>query len=106
MTVPPNASKSHDRAKGHIRAALALIVVVGWLMWVAPAAAESIDAIVVTATRIPEPVAQIPADISALSGGEILARGAADMAGVLALVPGAEAPAGGDAGPSSAVPSF
>jgi iron complex outermembrane receptor protein len=68
--------------------------------------AEALDVIVVTATRIPQPADQIPADISVVSGKEIAARGATDLAGVLSLVPGVEAPAGGDAGPSSAVPSF
>jgi iron complex outermembrane receptor protein len=68
--------------------------------------AEGLDVVVVTATRIPEPADRIPADISVVSGKEIAARGATDMAGALSLVPGVEAPAGGDAGPSSAVPSF
>jgi iron complex outermembrane receptor protein len=49
---------------------------------------------------------RIPADIALISGEEIRARGATDMASALALVSGVEAPAGGDAGPSSAVPSF
>jgi iron complex outermembrane receptor protein len=70
------------------------------------AMAEGTDVVVVTATRIPEPADRIPADISVVSGKEAAARGATDMAGVLSLVPGVEAPAGGDAGPSSAVPSF
>src|ERR1700724_4492828 len=70
------------------------------------AMAEGLDVVVVTATRIPEPADRIPADISVVSGKETAARGATDMAGVLSLVPGVEAPAGGDAGPSSAVPSF
>ena len=64
------------------------------------------DTVVVTATRIPEPMDRIPAEISVVSGDEVLERGATDMAGALALVPGVEAPQGGDAGPSSAVPSF
>ena len=71
-----------------------------------PAAAASIDAVVVTATRIPEPMDRIPAEISVVPGDEMLERSATDMAGALALVPGVEAPQGGDAGPSSAVPSF
>jgi iron complex outermembrane receptor protein len=70
------------------------------------AEAEPLDAVVVTATRIPQPADQIPAAISVISGTELIARGATDMATVLSLVPGVEAPAGGDAGPSSAVPSF
>lgn len=68
--------------------------------------AEPLDVVVVTATRIPEPADQIPADISVVSGKEIAGRGATNMATVLSLVAGVEAPAGGDAGPSSAVPSF
>src|ERR1700726_3128195 len=62
--------------------------------------------VVVTATRIPEPADEVPAFISVVSGSELGARGAADMATALSLVPGAEAPPGGDAGPSSAVPSL
>ncbi len=74
------------------------------------AAAETTDGpletIVVTATRIPEPLDRIPADISVVSGEELIARGAWDMSKALSLVPGVEAPSGGDAGPSSAVPAF
>jgi iron complex outermembrane recepter protein len=74
------------------------------------AAAETLDGpletIVVTATRFPEPLDRIPADISVVSGKELITRGAWDMSKVLSLVSGVEAPAGGDAGPSSAVPAF
>ncbi len=65
-----------------------------------------LDQIVVTATREPEALARIPAEISVVSSEELRARDARDLAQALALVPGVEAPAGGDAGPSSAVPSF
>lgn len=68
--------------------------------------AEPLDAVVVTATRFPESADRIPADITLVSGQEASARGAKDMASVLSLVAGVEAPPGGDAGPSSAVPSF
>lgn len=71
-----------------------------------PSRADSIDDVVVTATRIPEPADRVPAAISVVSGAELRARGASDMAGAVSLVSGVEAPAGGDAGPSSAVPSF
>jgi len=57
----------------------------------------------VTATRVPEPIDRIPATLSVVSGEELRARDAQDMAGALGLVSGVEAPAGGDAGPSSAV---
>lgn len=70
------------------------------------AADDFLQTITVTATRIPEPVDQIPADISIVSGQELIARDAWDMSKALSLVPGVEAPAGGDAGPSSAVPAF
>jgi outer membrane receptor protein involved in Fe transport len=60
----------------------------------------------VTATRIPEPIDRIPATLSVVSGEELRSRDAQDMASALSLVSGVEAPAGGDAGPSSAVPSF
>jgi iron complex outermembrane recepter protein len=75
---------------------------------VAPLAArgEGIADVVVTATRVPEPVDRIPADLSTVDGDGLERRGARDMASALALVPGVEAPSGGDAGPSSAVPSF
>ena len=60
----------------------------------------------VTATRIPEPIDRIPATLSVVSGDELRSSDAQDMASALSLVSGVEAPAGGDAGPSSAVPSF
>jgi iron complex outermembrane receptor protein len=68
--------------------------------------ATALGRIVVTATRIGEPADEVPADISVVSGDELTARGASTMATALSLVPGVEAPAGGDAGPSSTVPSF
>jgi len=64
------------------------------------------DVITVTATRIPEPLDQIPATLSVVSGEELRARDARNLASALSLVSGVEAPAGADAGPSSAVPSF
>lgn len=66
----------------------------------------AVGPLTVTATRIPEPIEQIPADISVVAGDELRARNARDLASALSLVSGVEAPAGGDAGPSSAVPSF
>jgi iron complex outermembrane receptor protein len=67
---------------------------------------DALTDVVVTATRIPEPADRIAADIDVVSGKDLAARGATTMASALSLVPGVEAPAGGDAGPSSAVPSF
>lgn len=83
-----------------------LLALIGWMVLSASARASPSEVIVVTATRIPEPVDRIPADISVVSGEELSARGSTDMASALSLVPGVEAPAGGDAGPSSAVPAF
>src|SRR5579862_5359892 len=65
-----------------------------------------LSVITITATRIPEPIDQIPASLSVVTGDELRARDARDMASALSLVSGVEAPASGDAGPSSAVPSF
>jgi iron complex outermembrane recepter protein len=62
--------------------------------------------VAITATRIPEPIDQTPAYISIVPGAELRARDPQNMASALSLVSGVEAPAGGDAGPSSAVPSF
>src|SRR5437016_14191735 len=59
--------------------------------------------ITVTATRVPEPVDQIPVSISVVSGRELRARDAWEMASALSGVSGVEAPAGGDAGPSSEI---
>jgi outer membrane receptor protein involved in Fe transport len=67
---------------------------------------SALSEITITATRIPEPVEQIPASVSSVGGAELSARDARDMASALSLVAGVEAPAGGDAGPSSSVPSF
>src|SRR5438105_5649591 len=69
-------------------------------------APSPVDQVVVTATRVPEANDRVPADTSVVSGAELRARDAWDMQPGLTLVPGVEAPAGGDAGPSSAVPSF
>ena len=73
-----------------------------------PASAEpAADApVVVTATKIPEPVDRVPADISIVTAKDLTSRDAWDMASALALTSGVEAPGGGDAGPSSATPSL
>ncbi|HEY1612800.1 MAG TPA: TonB-dependent receptor plug domain-containing protein [Rhizomicrobium sp.] len=67
---------------------------------------SGIEQVVVTATRVPEAGDRVPADISVVSAPELETRDAWDMGTALSLVPGVEAPPGGDAGPSSAVPSF
>ena len=57
------------------------------------APATRLSAVVVTATRNPEVLDEIPADLSVVSGPELSGRDAHDMASALALVPGVEAPA-------------
>ncbi|MBS0580664.1 MAG: TonB-dependent receptor [Proteobacteria bacterium] len=79
---------------------------VGILLALPPAWAEGLDEVVVTATRAPQSLAEVPATISVVSGQELSARDSRDLSASLALVSGVEAPSGGDAGPSSAVPSF
>lgn len=88
---------------------MALLTGGGSFAQATPDGAESeapLSEVVVTATRIPEPIDQVPADLSVVHGSELSARDSWNMASALALVPGVEAPAGGDAGPSSAVPAF
>ncbi|MHB8813516.1 MAG: TonB-dependent receptor [Steroidobacteraceae bacterium] len=89
-------------------AILAIACLYGALAALSPLARaeESLHTIVVTATRTPEPEGNIPIDISVVSAKTIGDLDAHDMAGALSLVPGVEAPTGGDAGPSSAVPAF
>lgn len=67
---------------------------------------QTLPVVEVTTSKMPEPVDQTPAMITIVNGDELNSRGASNMASALDLVPGVEAPAGGDAGPSSAVPSF
>jgi len=69
-------------------------------------AEDGIETVQVTATRTPEPIGDVPADVSIISGEELRERDVRDLSGALALTAGVEAPPGGDAGPSSAVPSF
>jgi iron complex outermembrane receptor protein len=93
--------------KGSIVPALVAAACAGGMVAApSPARADSLHSIVVTATRTPEPQGRIPIDISIVSGRTLGALDAHDMASALSLVPGVEAPAGGDAGPSSAVPAF
>ncbi len=87
-----------------------LMAGVAWLALVAGAQADdrpdAVDAVVVTATRIPVDEQRLPAMLTRISGQDLANRGAEDLRTTLALVSGAEAPPGGDAGPASAVPSF
>ncbi len=64
------------------------------------------ERIEVTATRVPEPVDNVPAAISVVTGDELRARGASDLRTALGLFAGVEASPGGDGGPAGAVPSL
>ncbi len=92
------------RVSGFVGILVALVV--GTLTVCSSVKAAQTETVTVTATRVPEPVDQVPVDISIVSGNELEALDAWDMQTALSLVPGVEAPAGGDAGPSSSVPSF
>ncbi|MES1243169.1 MAG: TonB-dependent receptor [Acidobacteriota bacterium] len=68
-----------------------------------PAVEETIQ---VTATRVPEDVESVPVSITVLSGDELRARGATDLASALATVAGVAIAPGGDGGPAGSVPEF
>ncbi len=60
----------------------------------------------VTSTRLPEPVATDPANITVISADELAVRGARDLQGALALAAGVDFAPGGDNGPAGGVPEF
>ena len=64
------------------------------------------ERIEITATRVPEPVDNVPASISVVTGEELRARGAIDLRTALALFAGVEGSSGGDGGPAGTVPSL
>jgi outer membrane receptor protein involved in Fe transport len=68
-----------------------------------PAVRESIE---VTATRVPEDPAKVPAAIQVFDRDELAARGASDLRSALAFAVGVEIAPGGDQGPASSVPDF
>ena len=76
--------------------------------WEAAVAAEAVQLspIQITATRMAEPVDQVPASVTVIEGSELRARGVTDLRTALSLVAGVEAPPSGDTGPAGAVPSF
>lgn len=71
----------------------------------APAATVG-ETLQVTATRIPEEVADLPAAVTVISAAELAARGATDLAAALALAAGVFVAPGGDGGPASSVPEL
>jgi iron complex outermembrane receptor protein len=68
-----------------------------------PAVTETIQ---VTATRVPEDVEPVPASVTVISGDELRARGATDLATALGAVAGVAVNPGGDNGPAGSVPEF
>jgi iron complex outermembrane receptor protein len=68
-----------------------------------PRVAETVQ---VTATRVPEDVEPVPASITVITGEEIRARGATDLATALSGVAGLAVAPGGDAGSASSIPEI
>jgi iron complex outermembrane receptor protein len=68
-----------------------------------PAVAETIQ---VTATRVPEDVEPVPASITIVTGEELRARAATNLADALSSVAGVAVAQGGDAGSASSVPEI
>ena len=60
----------------------------------------------VTATRVPELVADLPGAIEVFSAEDLAARGATDLRSALALAAGIDIAPCGDGGPASYVPEF
>ena len=71
-----------------------------------PAAGTVGETIQVTATRIPVANIEVPAAVSVVSGDQLRAMGAHDLASALALVAGISVAPGGDGGPASSVPEM
>ncbi len=60
----------------------------------------------VTATRVPEAMEPVPVTITVVSGDQLRATGADDLATALATVSGVTIAPGGDSGPASSVPEL
>jgi iron complex outermembrane receptor protein len=72
----------------------------------APATPAIQETIQVTATRVPEDVESVPVSITVISGDELRARGATDLASALSSVAGVIVAPGGDGGPAGSVPEM
>ncbi len=70
------------------------------------AAPEYKSNVEVTATKIPEEVAKVPASVQVITGDELRAWGATNLQQALALVQGVDIAPGGDNGPRASVPEF
>jgi outer membrane receptor protein involved in Fe transport len=71
-----------------------------------PAVPQIAEQVEVVATKVAEPVDEVPAAIEVLSGDELRARGVTDLRTALAFATGVDVAPGGDGGPASAVPEF
>lgn len=58
------------------------------------------------ATKVPEPIDEVPAAIEVFSGDELRARGMTDLRTALAFAAGVDVAPGGDNGPAASVPEF
>jgi iron complex outermembrane receptor protein len=105
MRLRSNARGSNTPVS-HGRATLALLLVIG----ASPAKPEVSppppESLVVTATKLPEEIAIVPAMVSVVSGQELTDRNVRDLRGALALVSGVDVGPGGDAGPAASVPGM
>jgi iron complex outermembrane recepter protein len=79
-----------------LAAAIAAILAAGAQLHAAPAVADDIDEIVVTATRRNVSLSDIPYNISAVGAADIAASGVTDLQGLTHMIPGLVAP---DLGP-------
>ncbi len=68
--------------------------------------AENHEPLIITATRISEDVALVPAAVTVIGGAEMRDRGVADLRGALALASGVDISPGGDSGPGGSIPEF
>jgi outer membrane cobalamin receptor len=75
-----------------LAAAIAAILAAGAQLHAAPAVADDIDEIVVTATRRNVSLSDIPYNISAVGAADIAASGVTDLQGLTHMIPGLVAP--------------
>ena len=85
--------KDREAFRRHpLAAAISALTVPLWGAWAGPAAAaneeQTIEEIVVTATRRSESVQEVPINISAVTGSEIEQQGLTNLAELAAWVPG------------------
>jgi len=92
--------------KVHFQCALLAVFATALAAGARAAPATALEEVQVTATRQPEALDRVPAALDVIADTQLQCRDAWNLATALELVPGVDAPAGGDAGPSSAVPSF